>query len=91
MKLFYLFILKKFESYLNVSLLLQAVSALMIPCFLTTKVFCQKTSNLLCLQALLLFASTLGAQSVIHREEEELVGHCPLDKFFLQWFLMKKK
>lgn len=68
-----------------------SVSALMIPCFLTTKLFCQKTSNLLYLKAFVLFASTLGAQSVIHREEEELVGHCPSDKFFLQWFLMKKK
>jgi len=60
----------------------QAVSALMKPCFLTTIIFYQKLSSLLYLQALLLYASASGAQSAGHREEDELVGHCPLDNFF---------
>lgn len=72
----------KMERSLDASPFPQAVSALMNPCFLTAKIFCQKTSNLLYLQALLLFASTSGTQSVGHREEDELVGHCPLDNYF---------
>lgn len=37
-----------------------------------------------------LFASTSGSQSVGHKEEDELVGHCPLDNYFGQWLLMQK-
>lgn len=52
---------------------MRVVSVLMNPCFLTTKIFYQKTSDLLFLKALL-FASTSGVQSVGHREDE-LAGH----------------
>lgn len=77
------------ERSLNASPFPQAVSALMNLCFLTTKIFGQKTSSLLYLQALL-FTSFSGAQSAGHGEEDELVGHYPLDNFFGQWLLMQK-
>lgn len=54
------FVLKN-ERSLITSPFPQAVSALMNPCFLTNKIFRQKTSNLLYMQTLL-FASTSGSQ-----------------------------